>query len=151
MNWHGIVLSRRCMIWWGLSPGSDCMETNIKTKSDSYISGSFPALVCHSQKPWVPQYKYSINFIALKYMELGIMMTSSNENLFLVTGPFWGESTGFPSQRPVTRSFHVFFNLRPNKWLNKQLRCWRFEMQSYSLWRHCNGSIWNGTELDLLS
>ena len=26
----------------------------------------------------------------------------------------------FPSQRPVTRSFHVFFDLRLNKWLSKQ-------------------------------
>ena len=30
--------------------------------------------------------------------------------------PLWGESTGgFPSQRPVTRSFDVFFDLRMNK------------------------------------
>ena len=43
------------------------------------------------------------------------MMTSSNENIFRVTGPLWGESPvtdGFPSQRPVTRSFDVFFDLR---------------------------------------
>ena len=26
----------------------------------------------------------------------------------------------FPSQRPVTRSFDVFFDLRPNKRLSKQ-------------------------------
>ena len=26
---------------------------------------------------------------------------------------------GFPSQRPVTRNFDIFFNLRPNKWLRK--------------------------------
>ena len=26
----------------------------------------------------------------------------------------------FPSQRPVTRRFDVFFDLRPNKRLNKQ-------------------------------
>ena len=43
------------------------------------------------------------------------MMTSSNGNIFGVTGPLCGESpvTGeFPSQRPVTRSFDVFFGLR---------------------------------------
>ena len=44
----------------------------------------------------------------------------------------------FPAQRPVTRSFDVFFDLRPNKRLNKQWRGWWFETQSYPLWRHCN-------------
>ena len=37
------------------------------------------------------------------------MMTSSNGNIFRVTGPL------FPTQRPVTRSFDVFFDLRLNK------------------------------------
>ena len=46
------------------------------------------------------------------------MMTSSNGNIFLVTGSLCGEFTGpgdFPTQRPVTRSFDVFFDLRLNK------------------------------------
>ena len=38
------------------------------------------------------------------------MMTSSNGNIFRVTGHLW----------PVTRSFDVFFNLRLNKRLSKQ-------------------------------
>ena len=52
-----------------------------------------------------------------------IMMTSSNGNIFRVTGPLCGEFTGpgeFPTQRPVTRSFDVFFDLRLNKPLSKQ-------------------------------
>ena len=52
-----------------------------------------------------------------------IMMTSSNGNIFRVTGPLCGEFTGpgeFPAQRPVTRSFDVFFDIRPNKRLSKQ-------------------------------
>ena len=71
-----------------------------------------------------------------------IMMTSSNGNIFRVTGPLCGEFTGpgeFPAQRPVTRSFDVFFDLRPNKWLSKQPWGWWFEALSWSLWRHCNG------------
>ena len=44
----------------------------------------------------------------------------------------------FPTQRPVTRSFDVFFDLRPNKRLSKQSRAWWFETPSRSLWRHCN-------------
>ena len=44
----------------------------------------------------------------------------------------------FPSQRTVTRSFDVFFYLRPNKRLSKQSWSWWFETPSQSLWRHCN-------------
>ena len=69
------------------------------------------------------------------------MMTPSNGNIFRVTGPSCGEFTGpgeFPTQRPVTRSFDVFFDLRPNKWLSKQWRRWWFKTPSRSLWRHCN-------------
>ena len=59
---------------------------------------------------------------------LSVMMTSSNGNIFRVTGPLWGNppvTGGFPP--PVTRSFDVFFDLRLNKRLSK--RC--------SLWRRC--------------
>ena len=42
------------------------------------------------------------------------------------------------SQRPVTRSFGIFFDLRPNKRLSKQSWGWWFETPSRSFWRHCN-------------
>ena len=67
------------------------------------------------------------------------MMTSSNGNIFRVTGPLCGEFTGpgeFPTQRPVARSFDVFFDLRLNKRLSKQPWGWWFETPSWSLWRH---------------
>ena len=44
----------------------------------------------------------------------------------------------FPTQRPVTRSFHIFFDLRPIKPLSKQSWGWWFETPSRPLWRHCN-------------
>ena len=44
----------------------------------------------------------------------------------------------FPTQRPVTGSFDVYFDLRPNKWLSKQSWGWWFETLSCSLWRHRN-------------
>ena len=62
---------------------------------------------------------------------LSVMMTSSNGNIFRVTGPLCGEFTGpgeFPTQRPVTQ----------NKRLSKQTWGWWFETLSWSLWRHCN-------------
>ena len=70
-----------------------------------------------------------------------LMMTSSNGSIFRGTGPLCGEFTGpgeFPTQRPVTRSFDVFFDLRLNKRLSKQPWGWWFETPSLSLWRHCN-------------
>ena len=42
------------------------------------------------------------------------------------------------AQRPVTRSFDVFFDLRLNKRLSKQSRSWLFETLSSPLWRHSN-------------
>ena len=50
-------------------------------------------------------------------------MTSSNGNIFRVTGHLSGEFTGtgeFPTQGPVTRSFDVFFDLRLKKRFSKQ-------------------------------
>ena len=64
------------------------------------------------------------------YVSVILMMTSSNGNIFRVTGPLCGEFTGpgeFPTQRPVTRSFDVYFDLRPNKRLSKQSWGWWFE------------------------
>ena len=52
--------------------------------------------------------------------------------------PVTGE---FTAQRPVTRSFDVFFDLRLYRRLSKQSRGWRFETPSHPLWRHCNECI----------
>ena len=83
-------------------------------------------------------------FWILWSMLYSIMMTSSNRNIFLVTGPLCGEFTGpgeFPTQSPVTRSFDIFFDLRLNKRLSKQPRGWWFETLSWSSWRHCNDTF----------
>ena len=56
--------------------------------------------------------------------------------------PFVREFTGhrcIPAQRPVTRSFDVFFDLRMNKQLSNTSV---FETPWRSLWRHCNGSTY---------
>ena len=63
------------------------------------------------------------------------MMTSSNWNTFRVAGHLCGE---FPAQRPVMRSFDIFFDLRLNKRLGKQSWGWWFETLSRPLWRHSN-------------
>ena len=81
------------------------------------------------------------NMATTKQSTTQFMMTSSNGNIFRVTDHLCGEFTGpgqFPTQRPVTRSFDVYFDLRPNKWLSKQSWGWWFETLSCSLWRHRN-------------
>ena len=55
--------------------------------------------------------------------------------LSMRNSPVTGE---FPSQRPVTRSFDVLFDLRLNKCLSKHLWGWWLETPSCSLWCHCN-------------
>ena len=52
--------------------------------------------------------------------------------------PITGE---FPAQRPVTRSFDVFFDLRLNKRLSKQSWGWWFETLSRPLRRHRNAPV----------
>ena len=47
----------------------------------------------------------------------------------------------FLSQRPLTRSFEVFFDLRLNMRLSKQSRHWWYETPLCSLWRPCYGHI----------
>ena len=72
---------------------------------------------------------------------LSYMMTPSNWNfsalLALCAGnsPVTGEC---PAQRPVTRGFDVFFDLRLNGRLSKQSWGWWFEKLLRPLWRHSN-------------
>ena len=80
---------------------------------------------------------FGIQYIPLSMQTFTlVMMTSSNGNIFRVTGPLCGNSPvpgEFPSQRPVTRSFDVFVDLP----LNKRRHRW-FETPSHRLWRHSN-------------
>ena len=64
-------------------------------------------------------------------------METFSASLSLCAGnsPVTGE---FLTQRPVMRSFDIFFDLRLNKQFSKQLWGWWFEMPSRSLWCHCN-------------
>ena len=105
----------------------------------AYVLASSPWCVS-----WVIFYFITSFDIHGLFLHVGIncMMTLSYGNIFRVTGPLCGEFTGpgeFPTQRPVTRSFDVLFDLRLNTRLSKQPWGWWFEMPSWSLWRHRNG------------
>ena len=64
--------------------------------------------------------------------------------------PVTGE---FPSQRPMTRSFDVFFDRRLNKRLCEQSWGWWFVTPWHPLWHHCNASgllCWQMGKIDHL-
>ena len=84
------------------------------------------------------------------------MMTSSKGNIsallamFARNSPVTGE---FPTQRAVTRSFDVFFDLRLNKRLSKRSWGWLFETLSRLLWGYCSEDIvfyWRFPDLNIL-
>ena len=69
------------------------------------------------------------------------MMTSSNGNIFRVTGHLCGEFTGprwIPRTKASDAELGVFFDLRLNKIFSKQSWGWWFETPSRPLWRHRN-------------
>ena len=73
-------------------------------------------------------------------MRFRIIMTSSNGNIFRVTGPLCGEFAGhrsFPLTKASDAELWCFLDLRRNKRLTKQSWGWWFEMPSHSLWRLC--------------
>ena len=65
------------------------------------------------------------------------MMTSSNGNIFGVTGPLRGESTDH-RWIPLTKAVMRSFDLGLSKRLSRQWRRRWFETPLRSLWRHCN-------------
>ena len=72
-------------------------------------------------------------------------MTSSNGNIFTSLALCEGNppvTGGFPSQRPVTRNFDAFFDLRQNKRVSRQSKRRWLETPSRSLWRHCKLVSW---------
>ena len=72
------------------------------------------------------------------------MITSSSGKLLaLLALREWNPTVtgGFSSQRPVTRSCDVFFDLRIKQRLSKRWKRRWFETPSRSLWRQCNAIL----------
>ena len=88
----------------------------------------YPVFICVFKVPM----ELCMSMWFKSYTKNGPMMTSSNGNIFRVTGPLCNSSVAgeFPSQRPVMRS--------QNKRWSKQSWLWSFETPLRSLWRHCN-------------
>ena len=99
---------------------------------------------------WITALCYEMKYIILLIAVLLLLyiMTSSNGNIFGVTGHLCG---AFPPERPVTRSFDIFFDLRLNKRLSKQSWGWWFETLSCPLWRNCNDTYFPATPQKVMS
>ena len=79
-----------------------------------------------------------------RYMLDTDMMTSSNWNIFRVTGHLCGEFTGprwIPRTKASDAELWCFFDLRLNKRSSKQSWGWCFDTLSRPLWRHGNGTL----------
>ena len=130
--WKNAVTSQNCQT---LVHDTHCISVTV------YNSHTFPAFNIW----WLSVLSFSSNWPFWAY-EMSLISwilrkTSSNGNIFRVTGILRGEFTGhrwIPRTRPVTRSFDVFFDLRLNKRLSKQSRDRWSETPPRSLWRQSN-------------
>ena len=80
-----------------------------------------------------------------------LMMTSSNGNIFHVTGHLCGEFTchrWISHTKASDAELWFFFDLRPNKRFSKQSWGWWFDMPSPPLWHHCNVVISSNKSYD---
>ena len=95
---------------------------------------------------------FKLRFSLLVFRTQDSTITSSNGNIWWGGGGWvgwggvgggggvgWGVTGEFPPQRPVTRSFDIFFDLRLDKQLRKPSRRRCFGTPLRSLWRHCYG------------
>ena len=70
------------------------------------------------------------------------MITSSDGNIFLVTGLFSAGNSPVTLTKARDEENVVFFDLRLNKRLSKQSKRRWFETPSHPLWRHCNAGFY---------
>ena len=130
-NWHrhlwdGISIRRGC-------PSVD--KSRIPSWGGAWLAPAFPIRLYITGKLRLEGMTYRGK------AEAWLMMTSSNGTFSALLAICAGNSPvpgEFPTQRPVTRSFDLFFDLRLNKRLSKQSWGWWFETLSCPLWRHRN-------------
>ena len=122
-TWHDTeILMRILRVDWlsrHWSWAINCSVTNICWKDPKIYTASFHLISLH-------------------------MMTSSNGNIYRVTGHLCGEFTGhlrIPRTEASDAFFDVFFDLRLNEWFNKQSWGWLYETPWRPLWGHCNDLI----------
>ena len=119
--------------WWPFYFVFDVKKWLRGTKAHSRV---FRAAIVTGRGPrWTSGWSVAFSVAA------ACMMTSSNGNIFRVTGHLCGEFTGLrwiPRTKASDAEFDVFFDIRRIKRLSKHPWGWWFETQSWSLKRHCN-------------
>ena len=105
-------VARQASIWWHhVDTWQEKITNHVLREEKIYRTISFNSLVV------------SLYCIIVKLIFICVAFTLT---LKLLSGEF-------PTQRPVTRSFDVFFDLRPNKRLSKHWWGWWFETPSWPL------------------
>ena len=84
---------------------------------------------------------FTCNIFCTKIARHACMMTSSNGNIFWVSGLLCREFTGHLTKGLVTQSFDVFFDLHLNKQFSKHSKCQWFKKPVRSLWCHSNDIV----------
>ena len=75
-----------------------------------------------------------------KFKSRSVIMTSSNGNIFHITGPLWGEATGhwwIPLTKASDAELWCFFLSTPEQAMSQQWRCQWFDTSLRSLWCRC--------------
>ena len=154
-------LGLRLLTWINFNPGIDIITFPVKCGTKSFIHSQTSTVQRWSlgmDKPFNPSLYRGYNYLSMLGLRLNHVskrdpwqrciglypfswwrhhMETFSALLAICAGnsPVPGE---FPAQRPVTRSFDVFFDLRLNKRLSKQSWGWWLETTWRSLWRGCN-------------
>ena len=97
----------------------------------------FSCVLFHTSYTRISQWINAIYLLAFSWWRHEMETFSALLAISAGNSPATGE---FHAQRAVTRSFHVSFDLRPNKRLSIQWWDWWFETPSRKLWRHCKVS-----------
>ena len=87
------------------------------------------------EKCWMYVYLFELNTHDSSWWRHQMETFSALLAICVGNSPVTGE---FPTQRPVTRRFDLFFDLGLNERLSKQSQGWWFETPPRPLWRHSN-------------
>ena len=137
------LLSCREIITYGTTNICTCCDVFIHNRVTCYHVSKSPVVVYRHSSHWDHIIWYPLFNISSAsplhirhQMEIYSALLAICESNPPVTG-------GFPSKRPVTRSFDVFVDMRLVKRLSIQRRRWWIETLSRYLWRHCNGTCYH--------
>ena len=98
-------------------------------------------LLCHPFECASWQEMLKISLLGMSLNISNFVMTSSNGNIFRVTGPLWGESTGhqwIPLIKVSDAELSSFLWSEPQQTVEQTMETRWFDTPWRSLWRHCN-------------